>query len=319
MTEVYSQRLRAIADDAAQAHRRCGWRTASTSALHGPSYETPAEIRFLRTIGADAVGMSTVPEAIVGAPHGPRGARHLLHHQPGGRRAAAAARSRRGDGGGARACAASSRRCWRGSLSDSDRPAKPTWPAVEQRQVDRRSGRAPSARRRPSTPADGAPRRRERRSADDRRDECGWQPVPLDDDARRRVEPAEALVAAAATARARSRRRATRTSRSAPRSRPRDGDVVTGCNIENATYGLTLCAERVALVKALSEGHARLHPHRRRRRHRRPDAAVRPVPPAPLGVLRRHRRHPREPRRRDGALPAVGAAAAAVRCQAAEQ
>jgi cytidine deaminase len=33
-----------------------------------------------------------------------------------------------------------------------------------------------------------------------------------------------------------------------------DGRVVTGCNIENATYGLTLCAERVALVKALSEG-----------------------------------------------------------------
>lgn len=34
-----------------------------------------------------------------------------------------------------------------------------------------------------------------------------------------------------------------------------DGTIVTGCNIENATYGLTLCAERVAIFKALSEGH----------------------------------------------------------------
>jgi cytidine deaminase len=34
-----------------------------------------------------------------------------------------------------------------------------------------------------------------------------------------------------------------------------DGNVVTGCNIENATYGLTICAERVAMFKAISEGH----------------------------------------------------------------
>jgi cytidine deaminase len=34
-----------------------------------------------------------------------------------------------------------------------------------------------------------------------------------------------------------------------------DGTVVAGCNIENATYGLTMCAERVALFKALSDGH----------------------------------------------------------------
>jgi cytidine deaminase len=36
-----------------------------------------------------------------------------------------------------------------------------------------------------------------------------------------------------------------------------DGALISGCNIENATYGLTICAERVAMFKALSEGHRR--------------------------------------------------------------
>jgi purine-nucleoside phosphorylase len=63
MTEVYSRRLRAIADDASEA-AHVPVRHGIYAAVHGPSYETPAEIRFLRAIGADAVGMSTVPEAI---------------------------------------------------------------------------------------------------------------------------------------------------------------------------------------------------------------------------------------------------------------
>ena len=64
MTEVYSARLRGIADRAGQA-LGVTLPHGVYAALLGPSYETPAEIRYLRTIGADAVGMSTVPEAIV--------------------------------------------------------------------------------------------------------------------------------------------------------------------------------------------------------------------------------------------------------------
>jgi purine-nucleoside phosphorylase len=63
MSEVYSRRLRGIADAAAKA-KGVPVSHGVYVAVHGPSYETPAEIRFFRTIGADAVGMSTVPEAI---------------------------------------------------------------------------------------------------------------------------------------------------------------------------------------------------------------------------------------------------------------
>jgi purine-nucleoside phosphorylase len=64
MTDVYAMRLRRMAD---QTGRRMNLSLPHGvyAALLGPSYETPAEIRYLRTIGADAVGMSTVPEALV--------------------------------------------------------------------------------------------------------------------------------------------------------------------------------------------------------------------------------------------------------------
>ena len=64
MSEVYSKRLRAVAAGVAEEQAVAIGRGVYV-AVHGPSYETPAEIRFLRTIGADAVGMSTIPEAIV--------------------------------------------------------------------------------------------------------------------------------------------------------------------------------------------------------------------------------------------------------------
>jgi purine-nucleoside phosphorylase len=63
MTEAYSDRYREIAQNAAGdlgIHLREG----VYAAVPGPSYETPAEIRYLRTIGADLVGMSTVLEVI---------------------------------------------------------------------------------------------------------------------------------------------------------------------------------------------------------------------------------------------------------------
>ena len=63
MSEVYSARLRTIADEAARM-KGVPVSHGVYVAVHGPSYETPAEIRFFRSMGADAIGMSTVPEAI---------------------------------------------------------------------------------------------------------------------------------------------------------------------------------------------------------------------------------------------------------------
>ncbi|MBC7931460.1 MAG: purine-nucleoside phosphorylase [Rubrivivax sp.] len=64
MTEVYDHEYQDVA--ICEAHEMgLELRRGIYAALTGPSYETPAEIRMMRLLGADAVGMSTVPEAIV--------------------------------------------------------------------------------------------------------------------------------------------------------------------------------------------------------------------------------------------------------------
>jgi purine-nucleoside phosphorylase len=64
MSEVYSRDYQELVVAEAQG-MGLELRRGIYAALSGPSYETPAEIRMLRILGADAVGMSTVPEAIV--------------------------------------------------------------------------------------------------------------------------------------------------------------------------------------------------------------------------------------------------------------
>ena len=98
----------------------------------------------------------------------------------------------------------------------------------------------------------GERRTGERRSGGDRRDEGAWRSVALEQAADGPLDDA-ALVAAAIDVRERARARFSGFKVGAALETAA-GEVVTGCNVENATYGLTMCAERVALYKALSEG-----------------------------------------------------------------
>ncbi|NPV00947.1 MAG: purine-nucleoside phosphorylase [Brevinematales bacterium] len=66
MTETYDKTF------AGKLSKHFGLTQGVYAALRGPHYETPAEVRYLRTIGADAVGMSTVMEAIMGRFYGMR-------------------------------------------------------------------------------------------------------------------------------------------------------------------------------------------------------------------------------------------------------
>ena len=127
----------------------------------------------------------------------------------------------------------------------ADRRAQERRSGIERRGEDR--GRPEGDRR------SGVDRRQEdRRSGGDRRTESGWFPVPLDGPPVG-INSDAVLVAAAVDARTRARAQFSGFKVGAALETSA-GDIVTGCNVENATYGLTMCAERVALYKALSEG-----------------------------------------------------------------
>lgn len=147
-------------------------------------------------------------------------------------------------------------------MSDSDRDV---WNGVDRRSQGerrRKNGRSGADRRTSAGPAlererrSGADRRAgERRSGQDRRNEAEWQPVAVEMAPESAGEAEQALLAAATDARTRAQAAYSHFKVGAALETT-DGQVIGGCNIENATYGLTLCAERVALVKALSDGHS---------------------------------------------------------------
>lgn len=64
MSEAYDKRLLSIAKKVAR-HHNIYYKTGVYAAVTGPTYETPAEYKYINILGADAVGMSTVPEVIV--------------------------------------------------------------------------------------------------------------------------------------------------------------------------------------------------------------------------------------------------------------
>ena len=147
-------------------------------------------------------------------------------------------------------------------MSESDRPKRRTAPP--QRSGERRSGterRVKQDRRAVRLQTDeerrtGKERRTTtRRSRTERRSAAPWQPVSIDVEPTVDHETELTLLSAATEARTRAQAHYSHFKVGAALETD-DGVIIGGCNIENATYGLTLCAERVALVKALSDGHA---------------------------------------------------------------
>ncbi len=134
----------------------------------------------------------------------------------------------------------------------SESEAGDRWPVGERRAGERR---AQAERRKAAAAAPTeAERRQGTRRTSDRRDERAWQPVLIETDVLDGFSPEDGILAAARAAREFAQAHYSKFKVGAALETV-EGVIVSGCNIENATYGLTLCAERVALVKALSEGH----------------------------------------------------------------
>jgi cytidine deaminase len=127
----------------------------------------------------------------------------------------------------------------------------------DRREHERRSGADRRVEKRghpdPDRRQGSDPRQAERRSGHDRRDESAWRPIQIEQASTAPLDDG-ALVAAAVDVRQRARARFSNFMVGAALETD-TGDVVTGCNVENATYGLTMCAERIALYKALSDGY----------------------------------------------------------------
>lgn len=149
-------------------------------------------------------------------------------------------------------------------MSASDRRKPDGWHGDRRETPDRRAGtdRRKLKHRRKADEPHGGPERRntrdrrvkQRRSGSERRIEAGWRDVPIEQALLMDFKPEQSLLAAAIDARKHAQAQYSGFKVGAALETS-EGHVITGCNIENATYGLTLCAERVALVKALSEGH----------------------------------------------------------------
>ena len=218
MSDAYRKDLRAVALAVAR-RERIPLKHGVYVGVHGPSYETPAEIRAFRALGAHAVGMSTVPEVI--------------------------ALNQMGVGVVGISCITNmaagvfKQKLVHPEVLETTQRVKGDFvrllTALVQALGSGRSGATEDAFRRSPVPR---PRGRGRGRV------SATRPLTADEEAPRRRGAEGARERLGAVLRIPRRRGASR----------EDGTIFSGCNVESASYGLTVCGERTAVFKAISEG-----------------------------------------------------------------